>query len=161
MDPISDQSIRISDLDNNINNFNLFFFSYYQSEPHQTSLRHAQGPDSQDSRNYFMNGHVTPLEIGMYILLAVFCAAMAVFMASCFVYASKIKRQEYPLHTSFSILSTSGGGNHGKPDLGRKTPVQDAHDWIWLGKSTLGTLFYVSVYLLPIRTMLESKSGTS
>ena len=151
MDPISDQrqSIRISDLDSNnfiINNFNFYLFSYYQSEPHQTSLRHAQSPDSQDNRNYFMNGHVTPLEIGMYILLAVFCAAMAVFMASCFVYASKIKRQEYPLHTSFSILSTSGGGNHGKPDLGRKTPVQDAHDWIWLGKSTLGTLFKTSLF---------------
>ena len=32
---------------------------------------------------------VTPLEIGMYVLLAVFCAAIAVFVASCFVYASR------------------------------------------------------------------------
>jgi hypothetical protein len=40
---------------------------------------------------------MTPLEVGMYILLAVFCAAMAIFVASCFVYASKYRRQEYPL----------------------------------------------------------------
>ena len=32
---------------------------------------------------------MTPLEIGMYVLLAVFCAAIAVFVASCFVYASR------------------------------------------------------------------------
>ena len=32
---------------------------------------------------------VTPLEIGMYVLLAVFCAAISVFVASCFVYASR------------------------------------------------------------------------
>ena len=77
------------------------------------------------------------LEIGMYILLSVFIAAMMVFMASCFVYASKIKRQEYPLHTSFSILSGPG------KETGRKTPVQNAHDWIWLGKSTLGMYYYI------------------
>ena len=113
----------------------LFSYSYYKEDSHhQTSLRHAQAEN--DARNYFLNGHLTPLEIGMYILLAVFCASMAVFMASCFVYASKIKRQEYPLNTSFSILS------NGKPEMaGRKTPVQNAHDWVWLGKSTLGNFF--------------------
>ena len=81
----------------------------------------------------------------MYILLSVFIAAMMVFMASCFVYASKIKRQEYPLHTSFSILSGPG------KETGRKTPVQNAHDWIWLGKSTLG-MQYCIMYL---KTFLE------
>jgi hypothetical protein len=34
----------------------------------------------------------------MYVLLAVFCAAMAVFLASCFVYASRFRRapDDYP-----------------------------------------------------------------
>ena len=56
------------------------------------------------SRDRFANSRLhphqmTPLEIGMYILLAVFCAAMAIFVASCFVYASKYRRQDYPLQT--------------------------------------------------------------
>lgn len=123
--------------------FSFYCFSYYKEDSHhQTSLRqHAQAEN--DARNYFLNGHLTPLEIGMYILLAVFCASMAVFMASCFVYASKIKRQEYPLNTSFSILS-SNGGKHSEMATGngRKTPVQNAHDWVWLGKSTLGNFHF-------------------
>ena len=134
-----------------------YFFSYYKEDSHhQTSLRqHAQAEN--DARNYFLNGHLTPLEIGMYILLAVFCASMAVFMASCFVYASKIKRQEYPLNTSFSILS-SNGGKHSDMATGngRKTPVQNAHDWVWLGKSTLGNLcfFYQVLYIFKIFSKL-------
>ena len=62
---------------------------------------------------------VTPLEVGMYILLAVFCVAIAVFMASCFVYASK---HQAP----------------GPHPLQRKSQsVQNAHDWVWLGRQTL------------------------
>ena len=34
-------------------------------------------------------GALSPLEAGMYVLLAVFCLAIATFVASCFVYASK------------------------------------------------------------------------
>lgn len=104
--------------------------SYYSAKGGSESyLRPAANFDrsSSSSTNYFMDGHLTSLEIGMYILLAVFCAAMAVFMASCFVYASKFKRQEYPMPIQ-KTLST---------DLRTKTPVQNAHDWIWLGKSTI------------------------
>ena len=64
---------------------------------------------------------VTPLEIGMYILLGVFCLAIAVFMASCFVYASK----------------HSDGGR--RLPLERKSQsVHAAHDWVWLGRQTDG-----------------------
>lgn len=35
--------------------------------------------------------HMTPLEIGMYVLLAAFCFAIVVFVVSCVVYASKFK----------------------------------------------------------------------
>ena len=86
----------------------------------------------------------------MYVLVAVLCAAMAVFISSCFVYASKFRRQKYPVHTT----SLSGCGQPLQPlqphmtsiplhpehrdGLAGKTSVQNAHDWIWLGnKSTL------------------------
>ena len=68
------------------------------------------------STNRIIPHHLTPLEVGMYILLAVFCAAIAIFVASCFVYASKFRRQDYPLQT-------------------KSQSVQNAHDWVWLGKS--------------------------
>jgi len=61
---------------------------------------------------------VTPLEVGMYILLGVFCVAIAVFMASCFVYASKHQQPNYPLQN-------------------KSQSVQNAHDWVWLGRQTL------------------------
>ena len=66
-------------------------------------------------------GHSTPLEVGMYILLAVFCVAIAVFMASCFVYASK----------------HSGGQPPNYPLQQKSQSVQNAHDWVWLGRQTL------------------------
>merc|ERR1712020_445790 len=53
-------------------------------------------------------------------------------MASCFVYASKFRRQKYPVVVPNSLsqhLLTNERG-HGKK------AVQNAHDWIWLGKST-------------------------
>ena len=62
--------------------------------------------------------HVTTLEVGMYILLGVFCVAIAVFMASCFVYASKHQQPHNPLQR-------------------KSQSVQNAHDWVWLGRQTL------------------------
>ena len=62
--------------------------------------------------------HVTTLEVGMYILLGVFCVAIAVFMASCFVYASKHSEPHNPLQR-------------------KSQSVQNAHDWVWLGRQTL------------------------
>lgn len=39
------------------------------------------------------NYKMSPLEIGMYVLLAAFCFAIVVFVVSCVVYASKFKPQ--------------------------------------------------------------------
>ena len=37
------------------------------------------------------SGHrLQPLEIGMFILLAVFCVVIAIFIAACFVYAGQV-----------------------------------------------------------------------
>ena len=78
-------------------------------------------------------------EVGMYVLVALLCAAMAVFISSCFVYASKFRRQKYPVHTT--SLSQPSQQSHMASIQHQaenpKTSVQNAHDWIWLGKSTL------------------------
>ncbi len=82
---------------------------------------------------------LTPLEVGMYALLAVFCAAMAVFIASCFVYARRFHH---------------GGGHHGRPNYPmtvaanageammlsnmKSKSIEDANDWVWLGKGAPG-----------------------
>lgn len=85
----------------------------------------------RSSNGGYLNGHLTPLEIGMYILVAVLCAAMAVFMASCFVYASKFRSAKYPVHSTVSLSQLHA------MEAKSQSSVQNAHDWIWLGKSTL------------------------
>ena len=78
-----------------------------------------------NDQSHGLHGHsfqqeMTPLEVGMYILLGVFCVAIAVFMASCFVYASKHQKQPCRLER-------------------KSQSVQNAHDWVWLGRATLDT----------------------
>ena len=83
----------------------------------------------------------------MYVLMALLCAAMAVFISSCFVYASKFRRQKYPVHTtSLAASQPLSSSQPQQPHMASiqrhqaenpKTSVQNAHDWIWLGKSTL------------------------
>lgn len=93
---------------------------------------------SSSTAGYFNAGHLTPLEIGMYILVAVLCAAMAVFMASCFVYASKFRSAKYPVHSTVSLSQLQMEANKTSAGGGcSSSSVQNAHDWIWLGKSTL------------------------
>uniref|UniRef100_A0A0P4WNU1 Transmembrane protein TMEM132 C-terminal domain-containing protein n=1 Tax=Scylla olivacea TaxID=85551 RepID=A0A0P4WNU1_SCYOL len=72
-------------------------------------------------------GSVTPLEVGMYVLLAVFGAAIVIFAASYVVYTWNVR----------------GGGKVRRPPapLTSLIPAQDsvtnAHDWVWLGRATL------------------------
>ena len=76
-------------------------------------------PNAYDQQHDFYHHSTTPLEVGMYILLGVFCIAIAIFMASCFVYASKHQHQPpFPLQQ-------------------KSQSVQNAHDWVWLGRQTL------------------------
>lgn len=93
-----------------------------------------------------VGARMTPLEIGMYVLLAAFCFAIVVFVVSCVVYASKFKPQP-------SENGSSGTGlTAGLPVLGaaraaasqfsqnRNRPREsttNAHDWVWLGRATL------------------------
>jgi len=87
------------------------------SRVHSESVPYnAKHPPSNVYEAY--HHQMTPLEVGMYILLGVFCVAIAVFMASCFVYASKHNKPSYPLER-------------------KSQSVQNAHDWVWLGRQTL------------------------
>ena len=104
--------------------------------------------------------HMTPLEIGMYVLLAAFCFAIVVFVVSCVVYASKFKPQTIESATSNPSGGTSGlqslgaavskvTGGSGISGIGlggsgqfggKKQPREsttNAHDWVWLGRATL------------------------
>ncbi|CAB4057888.1 TMEM132 [Lepeophtheirus salmonis] len=102
----------------------------------ESSQRHRNGggylhsyrshPSLSHPRHYIDYTHLTPLEVGLYVLLAVFCATIAIFVASCFVYASRHRKVEYPMNTS--TTATRSIKSH--------QSVQNAHDWVWLGKSS-------------------------
>ncbi|XP_060068724.1 transmembrane protein 132C-like [Ylistrum balloti] len=61
---------------------------------------------------------LSPLEIGMYVLLAVFCVAICVFLVNCIVFMVRYKRKHVP---------------KGK----RLETVAQANDWVWIGRATL------------------------
>ena len=108
---------------------------------------------SPHQTNVFDTGHhgghqTTPLEVGMYILLAVFCVAIAVFMASCFVYASK--------HSSHPPA------HHPRQLHNKSQSVQNAHDWVWLGRQTLDKSSVAtsgSRDMLDTGTCLQTRGG--
>ncbi|XP_076240037.1 transmembrane protein 132C dtn isoform X2 [Calliopsis andreniformis] len=88
---------------------------------------------------------MSPLEIGMYVLLAAFCFAIVVFVVSCVVYASKFKPQppDSPLaRAALPVLSGAARARAAANQLasGRRPPREsttNAHDWVWLGRATL------------------------
>ncbi|XP_052132201.1 transmembrane protein 132B, partial [Frankliniella occidentalis] len=100
------------------------------------------------------NVHTTPLEIGMYVLLAAFCFAIVVFVVSCVVYASKFSPQQ-PLDQLAQTAPQGVGGALGRPQgvagmtgmgvamVKRQLQPQsrdsttNVHDWVWLGRATL------------------------
>ncbi|XP_062973041.1 transmembrane protein 132A isoform X2 [Elgaria multicarinata webbii] len=59
---------------------------------------------------------VTDLEIGMYVLLGVFCLAIFIFLINCVVFVLRYQRKEPP---------DAGSG------LASSTP--QPHNWVWLG----------------------------
>uniref|UniRef100_H9GPP6 Transmembrane protein 132A n=1 Tax=Anolis carolinensis TaxID=28377 RepID=H9GPP6_ANOCA len=59
---------------------------------------------------------VTDLEIGMYVLLGVFCLAIFIFLINCVVFVLRYQRKEPPDAGSGPASST-----------------QQPHNWVWLG----------------------------
>ncbi len=97
------------------------------------------------------SSHLTPLEIGMYALLAVFCGAIFVFVGTCFVFASRARKGAGTEHDPAAALppvppfrlerwwsqlhkkkDDQEDGNEG----GEPQETSDKN-WIWLGRSTL------------------------
>ncbi|XP_069940506.1 transmembrane protein 132E [Cherax quadricarinatus] len=72
---------------------------------------------------------VTPLEVGMYVLLAVFGAAIVVFAASYVVYTWSVRGGKPMLPPSHHTRRSSHHNHHDS--------VTNAHDWVWLGRATL------------------------
>ncbi|CAK9819472.1 Phospholipase A(2) [Anthophora quadrimaculata] len=116
--------------------------------------RGEMAPDMQDILIGGMGGvgirhhggaPMSPLEIGMYVLLAAFCFAIVVFVVSYVVYESKFKPQppDSPLAGSaLPVLSGAARARAAANQLasGRRPPREsttNAHDWVWLGRATL------------------------
>ncbi|KAJ9590650.1 hypothetical protein L9F63_016321, partial [Diploptera punctata] len=125
-----------------------------QARQHQSAIAH--GMSSGVGMRPHGSMHMTPLEIGMYVLLAAFCFAIVVFVVSCVVYASKFKPQTLESASSSPNAASSGlqslgaavskvtGGSSGLGGSGqfggKKQPREsttNAHDWVWLGRATL------------------------
>ncbi|XP_061939594.1 transmembrane protein 132E isoform X4 [Apis cerana] len=118
-----------------------------QARQHRTAI--ANGMSSGGMGGVGIRHHggarMSPLEIGMYVLLAAFCFAIVVFVVSCVVYASKFKPQppDSPLAGSaLPVLSGAARARAAANQLasGRRPPREsttNAHDWVWLGRATL------------------------
>ncbi|CAG5012540.1 unnamed protein product [Parnassius apollo] len=94
--------------------------------------------------------HMTPVEIGMYVLLGAFCFAIVVFVVSCVVYASRLKPasadggisggRSLPAVAEGGRLQVAGlvgttlGLSKEKPS---RESTTNAHDWVWLGRATI------------------------
>ncbi|XP_042904370.1 transmembrane protein 132E [Parasteatoda tepidariorum] len=90
---------------------------YQDAVSHRGKSYHE--PAVQARQNLVHPSDLTPLEIGMYALLGVFCLAIFVFLVSCSVFAVRYRRKQVPPVTETSDT------------------VAHAHDWVWLGRATL------------------------
>lgn len=79
---------------------------------------------------------MTTMEIGMYVLLTAFCLAIAVFVISCVVYASKFKPVPVEVVNGAEDRDVFGLGLMKDMRKGRDS-TQNAHDWVWLGRNTV------------------------
>ncbi|XP_054271015.1 transmembrane protein 132E [Macrosteles quadrilineatus] len=125
-----------------------------QARQHHSSGGGGGVPHSLGSRHHGNSAaHMTPLEIGMYVLLAAFCFAIVVFVVSCVVYASKFKPHTLsspdlpPEPIAMSMAGKSIGSSMMTPVANgmmlprrpphNQEPTTNAHDWVWLGRATL------------------------
>lgn len=79
---------------------------------------------------------MSAMEIGMYVVLTVFCFAIIIFVISCVVYASKFR----PITIESGLDPRDNEGNNAgllKDSKRPKETTTNAHDWVWLGRSTM------------------------
>ncbi|XP_044755298.1 transmembrane protein 132E [Coccinella septempunctata] len=100
--------------------------------PNVQARQYSSTKNSHKRRHDDMN----PLEISMYVLLAAFCCAIVVFVISCVVYASKYKQLDQSVTQGIRASPVSPSGLQKDYNRKRET-VTNAHDWVWLGRSTV------------------------
>lgn len=105
-----------------------------QARQHRGSINSIEGHHHKPE---FHIKNMSSMEIGMYIILTVFCFAIIIFVISCVVYASKFR----PL-TIESGLDHRDNEGKGSSAMLRDTKrsretTMNAHDWVWLGRSTM------------------------
>ncbi|XP_032646389.1 transmembrane protein 132A isoform X2 [Chelonoidis abingdonii] len=77
-----------------------------------------EGPGEEEKEEEMVKApeQVTDLEIGMYVLLGVFCLAIFIFLVNCIVFVLRYQRKEPP-----------------DAGLGPAPSTQQPHNWVWLG----------------------------
>lgn len=110
---------------------------------HEPTVQARQHRGGLASRNSHPHSDMTSLEIGMYVLLTAFCFAIAVFVVSCVVYASRFKpvTNDGDVSNGNIVVKTGTGltsslGIQREPRRQRESTT-NAHDWVWLGRSTM------------------------
>ncbi|XP_052903604.1 transmembrane protein 132E [Anopheles moucheti] len=89
------------------------------------------------SNKSMVHGDASTLEIGMYIVLAAFCLAIAVFVVSCVVYASKYRPVMIDANGDASVRDGMGHSTVFDVGKGNESCATNAHDWVWLGRATV------------------------
>uniref|UniRef100_A0A182VPZ5 Uncharacterized protein n=1 Tax=Anopheles minimus TaxID=112268 RepID=A0A182VPZ5_9DIPT len=89
------------------------------------------------SNKSIVHGDASTLEIGMYIVLTAFCLAIAVFVVSCVVYASKYRPVFIDANGDASVRDGMGNSTVFDVGKGNESCATNAHDWVWLGRATV------------------------
>ncbi|XP_052863901.1 transmembrane protein 132D [Anopheles cruzii] len=92
---------------------------------------------SLTSNKSIVHDDATTLEIGMYVVLTVFCLAIAVFVVSCVVYASKYRPVTIDVNGEASIHDAMGNASVSDVGKGSESCATNVHDWVWLGRATM------------------------
>lgn len=90
-----------------------------KSNPQIQDLSNMNSPTRKEPLQSPDKSKLSPLEIGMYVLIAVFCVGISVFLINCIVFMVRHKKKR-KIHKR----------NH-------KEPVYQAKDWVWIGRATL------------------------
>ncbi|XP_030381669.1 transmembrane protein 132E [Scaptodrosophila lebanonensis] len=113
--------------------------SSQQYEPTVQARQHRGSIQAVHKSPYGKKGNgnnMSSMEVGMYVLLTAFCFAIIVFVISCVVYASKFRPAM--IESGLDPLDAGKGGNGGAfRDARVKESTTNAHDWVWLGRSTI------------------------
>ncbi|XP_058169924.1 transmembrane protein 132E [Anopheles ziemanni] len=89
------------------------------------------------SNKSMVHADATTLEIGMYIVLTAFCLAIAVFVVSCIVYASRYRPITIDINGDASVRDGTGNASVFDVGKGNESCATNAHDWVWLGRATM------------------------